>query len=137
MRQQPHTQPDHDAGIPDLVRRLTDDSKRLAGDEIRLAKLEIAESVKTSARASMWLGLAFGIAVVGAVALTVGMAAALRSATGNWWAGAVLTGIIELAGGAWLLKRGLGYFAAPSYSLEASRESLKDTAAWAKAPRAD
>ncbi len=137
MRQQPHTQADHDAGIPDLVRQLTDDSKRLAGDEIRLAKLEIVETVRTSARASMWLGLAFGIAVVGAVALTVGMAAALRLATGNWWTGAVLTGIIELGVGAWLVKRGLGYFAAPSYSLEASRESLKDTAAWAKAPRAD
>src|SRR3712207_6883823 len=40
------------AGIPDLLRRLADDSKRLANDEVRLAKLELRESVRTSARRS-------------------------------------------------------------------------------------
>lgn len=124
------TRNDPDAGIPDLVRRLTDDSKRLASDEIRLAKLEIAESLRSGARGTMWLGIAFGVGVVGATALTIGLVALFRLAVGNWWAGALLTGLLELAVGAWLLKRGLGFFAEPSYTLEESRESLKDTASW-------
>lgn len=129
MRTQSRNDPD--AGIPDLVRRLTDDSKQLAGDEIRLAKLEIAESLRTSARGTMWLGVAFGVSVIGASALTIALAALFRLALGNWWAGAALTGVLELAVGAWLVKRGLGYFASPSYTFEESRESLKDTASWA------
>ena len=39
-------QVDPDAGIPDLIHRLTDDSKRLMSDEVRLAKLEVKEVKK-------------------------------------------------------------------------------------------
>ena len=44
---------DPDVGIPDLVRRLTDDSRRLVGDEVRLAKLELQESVHTGTRGAL------------------------------------------------------------------------------------
>ena len=69
----PHSTPtriDPDAGIPDLFRRLTDDSKRLVSDEVRLAKLEISESVHAGARGALWLALAFGVGVVGMVGFT-------------------------------------------------------------------
>jgi hypothetical protein len=35
------------------------------------------------------------------------------------------------------VKRGLKAFSKPSYTLEATRESLKDTTAWVAAQRAD
>ena len=47
---------DPDTGIPDLIRRLTDDSKRLVTDEVQLAKLEAKESLHHAARGGMWLG---------------------------------------------------------------------------------
>ena len=129
---------DPDAGIPDLIRRLTDDSKRLVSDEVRLAKLELSENLHAGARGALWLTLAFGVGVVGLVGGTIFLATLIgRLANGNMWVGALVTGVIELALAAVLFKKGIGAFAKPSYTLEETREALKDTGAWVKHPRAD
>ena len=129
---------DPNIGIPDLIHRLTDDSKRLVGDEIRLAKLEMSENVHAGARGALWLTLAFGAGVVGLVALTLFVATAIgRIANGHMWVGAIVVGVLELGAAAVLIKRGVGAFGRPSYSLEETRESLKDTTTWVAHPRAD
>jgi uncharacterized membrane protein YqjE len=130
-------QVDPDIGISDLVRRLTDDSKRLVSDEVRLAKLEAAENLKTGAKGAMWMGLAFGVGVIALVALTITLTAAIGWAVNHhYWLGAVVTGILELALGAWLLKRGLGAFGSASYTLGESREEIQNTRAWIARERA-
>ena len=137
----PHTQKptiDPDAGIPDLIRRLTDDSKRLVTDEVRLAKLELTENVHAGARGALWLAVAFGIGVVGLVGTTIFLATLIGSiANGNMGVGAIVTGVIELGIAAVLIRKGLGAFTRPSYTLEETRESLKDTTTWVTHPRAD
>ena len=62
---------DPDAGIPDLIRRLVDDSRRLAGDEVRLAKIEMRQSAHEATRGGIWLGIAFGAGIVALIGLTV------------------------------------------------------------------
>lgn len=120
---------DPDVGIPDLVRRLGDDSKRLITDEIRLAKLETQDSVRRAGHGTLWVAVAFGTAVIAMVAFTLFLATLIgRAAAGHMWVGAVVTGLLELGVGALLLKRGLGAFAEPSYSLEETRASLKELA---------
>ena len=127
---------DPETGIPDLIRRLTDDSKRLVTDEVSLAKIEAKESLHNAARGALWLSVAFGVSVIVLVALTVFMSTLIgRIADGHMWVGALITGVIELAIGAWLLKRGLSTYAEPSYSLEQTRHALKDTAHWVSAQR--
>lgn len=127
---------DPDAGIPDLLRQLGDDSKRLVADEVRLAKLEMQESVRRAGRGAVQLAVAFGIGIVMLVALTIFLATLIgRIAHGHMWVGALVTGLIELAIAAMLLRRGLGVLREPSYSLEATRAALKDTAVWARSPR--
>jgi uncharacterized membrane protein YqjE len=127
---------DPDTGIPDLIRRLTDDSKRLVTDEVQLAKLEARESMHRATRGALWLGIAFGIAVIMLVALTVFIATLIgRLISGHMWIGAIITGVVELAVGAWLLKRGLSTYARPSYSLEETRSSLSDTTHWVSTAR--
>lgn len=137
----PHAQKptiDPDAGIPDLIRRLTDDSKRLVTDEVRLAKLELTENVHAGARGALWLGVAFGIGIVGLVGTTIFLATLIGSlANGNMWVGALVTGVLELAIAVVLIRKGLGAFTRPSYTLEETRESLKDTTTWVTHPRAD
>ena len=124
---------DPETGIPDLIRRLGDDSKRLAGDEVRLAKLELHESVRTGIAGSIRLALALAFGIVAAVALTVLLAAAIAAMLGHkYWAGALIVGALEVIVGAVLVKRGVAAVKAPRYSLQASRESLKDTATWAR-----
>lgn len=128
---------DPNVTLGDLVGRLADDGKRLIGDEIRLAKLEIGEGIRTGGRGMMWLALAFGIGIVALVALTVFLTAAIgRLANGNTWAGALITAVLELAVGAWLVMRGLTAFRTPSYTLGESREELRKTTDWLATERA-
>ncbi len=123
---------DPEIGLPDLVKRLTDDSKRLVKDEVRLAKLEASESAKTAAKGAMWLGVAFGVGVVMLIALTIALATGIgQVANGNMWLGALVTGAIEIGLGIWLIKRGVSSFGEPSYTLEETRAELKETVEWA------
>jgi hypothetical protein len=117
---------DPDKGVPDLVRQLTDDSKRLLGDEVRLAKLETAESLHHAGRGALWLGLAFGVGVVMLVAFTLFFATLLgRIANGHYWVGAVLTAAIEIAAGLWLVQRGLTDLKRAPVTFPDTRSTLK------------
>ena len=125
-------QTDPNTGIPDLIRRLSDDGKRLVSDEIRLAKIEAKDSLTRATRGVLWMTVAFGAAVIMFVALTLFLATLIgRLANGHMWVGALVTGLLELGVGAYLIKRGIGTMTEPSYSLEASRQALADTAYWA------
>jgi hypothetical protein len=116
---------DPDAGIPDLVRRLSDDSKRLLRDEARLAKLELSENVHRAGRGTMFLVVAFGVGVIAAVMLTLLSVTLIgRVAGGHMWIGALVTGIVEAVLGIVMLKKGLHEFTEPSYSFEQTRASL-------------
>jgi uncharacterized membrane protein YqjE len=127
---------DPDTGIPDLIRRLTADSKRLATDEVQLARLEAADSLHHATRGALWMALAFGAGVVMLVALTLLFTSLFGRLMGDhMWFGALVTGVIELALGGWLVKRGLSSFAEPSYTLEQTRASLADTAHWTTSVR--
>jgi len=118
---------DPDTGIPDLVRRLSDDSKRLVRGEVRLAKLEIKDNVKRSGHGVLWLAVAFGISIIAMVAFTLFLATLIgRLASGHMWVGALATGVIELGLALFLIKKGLGTFKQPSYTLEATRAGLQE-----------
>jgi putative superfamily III holin-X len=117
---------DPDKGLTDLVRQLGDDSKRLLSDEVRLAKLETAESMHRAGKGALWLGVAFGIVVVALVAFTLSFATLFgRIANGHYWVGAMLTAALEIALGLWLVQRGLAAFKKVPYSLPETREGLK------------
>ena len=131
-------QVDPEVSIPTLIGRLTDDSKRLVKDEIRLAKLEMRESVRVGTRGAMWMALAFGFGVVALVAASFMLVAAIgRLINGNYWVGALVTAVIELGVGGWLIMRGIKTYGAPSYTLEETREELGRTADWVRNERAD
>lgn len=124
---------DPDAGIPDLIRQLGDDSKRLVADEVRLAKLEMRESVHRAGQGAVQLAVAFGVGIVMLVSLTLFLVTLIgRLAAGHMWVGAIATGVIELAAAVLLLRRGLATLRQPSYSFEETRSALKDTATWAR-----
>lgn len=116
---------DPDVGIPDLIRRLSEDGKRLVADEIRLAKIETKENVKTAGRGGVRLGLAFGIGVVAIVAMTLLMITLIgRLANGHMWVGALVTGIVELILAVVMFKRGAKALGEPSYTLAETRAAL-------------
>ena len=122
---------DPNTGIPELISRLGDDSKRLVNDEIRLAKLEMRDHIKQSSKDFMWLAIAFGLGVVAMMAFTMFVITLVgRVLNGHMWIGALIVGVIELGLGYWMVKRGVHAFEDESYSLPVTRESLKDTQVW-------
>lgn len=126
---------DPDAGIPDLIRSLGDDSRRLVSDEIQLAKLETMESVHKAARGALYVAVALGIGVLALVALTIFVAALIGMAVrGHMWVGALVTGAVEIIVAVLMIKNGLGAFGEPSYSLSATRRELAETARWVSHP---
>ena len=116
---------DPDVGIPDLISRLGDDSKRLLGDEVRLAKLELKDNLKQGAGGAMWLGIAFAIGVVTMVAFTIFVATLIgRLVAGHMWLGAIVAAVIDIVVGVVMIRKGLAAYAAPSYTLEQTRSTL-------------
>jgi hypothetical protein len=117
---------DPNVGIPDLISRLGEDSKRLVTDEVQLAKLELKDNLKRAGKGAMWLGVAFGVSVVAMIALTLVLVTLIgRLVAGHMWVGALVTAVIELVVGVLLIKKGVAAFAEPSYTMEQTRETLK------------
>lgn len=116
---------DPDKGIPDLVSQLAADSKLLLKNEVRLAKLETKESVGRASRGALWLAVAFAFGVVAIVAFTLFLSTLIgRLAGAHYWVGAIVTGVLELALGFWLVKRGFRDFAKAPYSMPETRATL-------------
>ena len=82
------------------------------------------------------MALAFGIGVVTLVAATLLLVTLIgRLARGHMWVGALVTAVIELGVAMYLIRRGITAFKQPSYTLEETRETVKDTARWARHAR--
>jgi uncharacterized membrane protein YqjE len=113
---------DPNAGIPDLVKSLASDSKRLLRDEADLAKIELHESVHQGGRAAMWLVVSFGVAVIAIVAFTLFVATLIgRVVDGHMWLGAIVAAVIDLAIGRILLTRSKAAFAEPAAAVSETR----------------
>lgn len=111
-----------DTTLPELVRQLGTDSTRLVGGELRLAKLEMREATHQVGLASIWLAVAFAAALIAAVAVTLFIATLVgRVASGHMWLGSIVAAAVDIAGGAFLLKRGMRAFAEPSEALDEFR----------------
>ena len=120
-----HVPIDPDKGINDLVRELAGDSKRLLANEVRLAKIETAESMHRAGRGTLWLSLAFGVGIVALVAFTLFFATVIGRLTNeNYWVGALVTGVVEVIAGIWLLRKGIAAYSGAPYSLPETRSGL-------------
>ena len=135
MASRPSMPVDPDAGIPDLIRRLTDDSKRLALDEVRLAKLELKDNIRTAAKGAIWLGVAFGAGIVALVAATIFLSALLGRLLGNYWAGTLVVAVIELGAAYFLVRRGLDAVKEPAMDFPETRAAARETAEWVRTVR--
>jgi hypothetical protein len=117
---------DFDPGFAPLIKQLTDDSKKLIGDEVRLAKLETIESVHRAGIGALWLGAAIGALIVALVGATLLLATLIgRLANGHYWIGAMATALVELIAGYWLLTRGIRNYKKAPYSLPETREGIQ------------
>jgi hypothetical protein len=85
------------------------------------------EALRNLARGGVWLGAAFGAAVVALSAFTIFLSAILGRLLGNYWAGTLVTAVLLLGGAALLVTRGLKAIADQELTLPESRESVRET----------
>ena len=117
--------------LGELFRRLTTDTSELVRQEISLARAEVRQVGSTLARDGTKLGIAVGLALCGALALTAFLVVAVGDLLNNYWLGALIVGVVLLAIGAVLAKNAIAD-AKRGIVPEHTLGSLREDAAWAK-----
>ena len=117
--------------LGELFKRLTTDTSELVRQEISLARAEVRQVGGTLARDGTKLGIAVGLALCGALALTAFLVIAIGDLLNNYWLGALVVGLVLLGVGAVLARNAVADVkrnAVPEQTLG----SLREDAAWAK-----
>jgi uncharacterized membrane protein YqjE len=124
---------DPEPSMADLVRQLAADSSALVRQEVALAKLEVREYASHAARQSAAVGAGVGMAAAGGLALTAFLVIGLGVLLGGlYWLSALIVGVMFLAAGYVLVRRGIQQLTAESPLPEETIETLREDADWAK-----
>jgi len=129
----PVTRAKEEAGtVGVLLRQLGDDLVGIVQDEIALAKLEVKNELRGVGADFAKIGIAAGLALLGAQALTAFLIIALGVLIGSFWAAAFIVGALFL-----IVAGVLGKTAADSLKErnpvpEATIDTLQEDARWAQ-----
>lgn len=121
-----------DASIPELVRQLSEQSSRLARQEVELAKAELAIKGK---RAGIGAGMFGGAGVFGFYGFGALIAAAilgLATAVTAWLAALIVAAVLAVVGGILALQGKHKVAQATPPIPEQATESVKEDVQWAK-----
>jgi hypothetical protein len=119
--------------LGELFRDLTTETSDLVSKEIALVKAEVRQTGSTLAKDGAKIGIASGLALVGALALTAFLIVGLGDLlNGKYWLSALIVGVIFLAIGAMLIKSATADIKRRGQSVKHTVDTVKDTGAWAK-----
>lgn len=80
--------------LADLIKQLAQDSSTLVRQEMALAKAEMRENVQSVTRDVAMIAVGGGLLLVGLLALTAFLIAALGDALDNYWLAALIVGAV-------------------------------------------
>lgn len=118
--------------LAELLKRLTTDAGDLVRAELSLAKAELRQAGSTVARDGAKVGVAAGLALAGALALTAFMVIGLGAALDNYWLGALIVGVALLAVGGFLANSAVSDIKRRGVLPAQTMDTLRDDARWAK-----
>ena len=121
-----------DASLGDLLKQLTSDTGELIRQEVNLAKAEMRQTGATIARDGAKLGIAFGLALAGVLALAAFLVVALGDLFNNYWLSALLVGAVFVAIGGVLAKNAMSDVKRRGLKPDETIDTLKEDATWAK-----
>jgi MFS family permease len=127
----PHTVPE-DATIAELVKRLSEQTSRLAREEVELAKAELTAKGK---RAGLGAGMFGGAGLVGLYALgalTAAIVLALATAMAGWLAALIVAVVYGAVAGVLALTGKRKVAEATPPVPEQATENVKEDVRWAK-----
>ncbi len=119
-----------DQALIPLLKRLSDQTRRLAQQEVELAKAELTVKAKAAGVATGLFGAAGLLGLFALLTLTAAMVLALATAVDGWLAALIVTGLyLVLAAGLGLLGRARMAKATPLAPTQAIK-SVKEDVAW-------
>lgn len=122
--------PTDERSLADLFVELTSESRTLVSQEIRLAKAELQEKVRTIQRGLIILAVGGSILLLAVQVLIAAMVLGLSQVWAPWLA-ALVPGVLLLIVGAVMVARGRARLTEPT--LPQTRASLKEDQQWVKA----
>lgn len=119
--------------LADLFRRLTADAGELVREEVNLLRAELKQAGSTLAKDGQKIGIAVGLALLGAFALTAFLIILLGQLLGgNYWLSALIVGVVFLGVGAFLATSAIGDVKKRGIMPQQTIASLKEDVAWGK-----
>jgi uncharacterized membrane protein YqjE len=85
--------------LTDLASEILSDVQRLVRDEVRLARVEITESIRDATQGITWMAVAGVLAFLGVAFIGVAVFEALFSALPGWAAGLITAAVFLVLGG--------------------------------------
>jgi len=121
----------HEASLGELIKSLTDDSRALLQQQVDLAKAEIRETGMRLAGDAVKVGVAAGLAFVGALALTAFLVIGLGTALGGlYWLSSLLVGVVAAGVGYAMVKSATNDIAQRGIAPRRTLESLSESKDW-------
>jgi uncharacterized membrane protein YqjE len=121
-----------EASLGELFKRLTTDTGELIRQEVNLAKAEMRQAGATLARDGTKIGIALGLALAGALALTAFLVVALGELFNNYWLSALIVGALFLAIGGVMARNAVNDVKRRGLQPAQTIQTIRDDAAWAK-----
>ncbi len=119
-------------GLGDLFRQLAQDSATLVRQEMALAKAEMAQNLKAAARDATMVAVGGGVALLGGLVLILVLVLVIGDALNEYWAGALIVGLLFLIIGAVLAMGALKRLKHDSLTPERTLDTLKEDKQWAQ-----
>lgn len=121
-------------GVGDLLRELADGSARLVRQEIRLARLEVSEVLRSVGAGTAQVAVGGVLVLFGAFAL---FAAVILLAGDQWlrdryWLAALIVTVIVGGVAAWMVRRGVALLSPERLAPDQTVATLKEDKEWLK-----
>jgi uncharacterized membrane protein YqjE len=118
--------------LGELFKRLTTDTTELIRAEMTLAKVEMREIGANVGRDASKIGMATGLALIGALALATFVIIGLGDLIDSYAASALVVGVLMLGIGAWLARNAMDDIKRRGLAPKRTVQTLRDDASWAK-----
>lgn len=123
---------DMEPSVGELFRELSDDATRLVRQEIALAKAEMRQTGRALAKDAAKIGIAVGMAALGAMAGVAFLILALGALIDSYWLSALIVSLALLGIAAVLAKNAKADLAERDLKPTRTMETLRADARWAR-----
>jgi uncharacterized membrane protein YqjE len=123
---------DNEPGLGELFRQLAQDSATLVRQEMALAKAEMTQNLKAAARDATMVAVGGGVALLGLLVLILFLVLVIGDALNEYWAGALIVGLLFLIIGGVLAMGALKRLKHDSLTPARTIDTLKEDKQWAQ-----